>query len=336
MTSSNFTPPTENQILLIRIFHSRKMGYAISWLVFFCLTIFFCTIYIWIKFDKCFNKSNEPPSFVEYVVAPSNPEAEDILENSDNFPINSPVLLLLCAIFIVLYDSSLYTLLMLIPVFFNLFFLKKYIFDKNYKIRPIKNILYVIATLVVAIVFALSMRVFIGMEGKVVYHLQMPWIVNAMIVLGTMWVATGLIYVRDTQSLIERLPDSNDDGEEYVEIEPPKYIELGNHNIDPTKILFLEKENNGNGVSIYLIKIGKPIAIHNTSLIKLLKKLPKKDFIQTHQSFIVAKSKIVAKLGKSCLYLLNLSEKEIPIGKKFLPDVEQFFRDKKNDQTDSE
>jgi cell division protein FtsB len=319
--------------------NKRSFTDPISWMLFYFLTIGFCTLHF---LNMYYLIDNPSCGFLEFVTN------LDCMEGTKKAtPLN--------AFLVILKNSLVYTLFMMVPIYFNLFVLKRYIIDPSGG-TVLSYVPYLIAVLVNALIFALLMNIIYNSFPDFM-KVKFRYVVNLLTIFGTQLVATGLLFRRETLEYIRELEKikrrEQKFKEENVQLkEKLQDIEISGDNnllkvgtkksykiIQLKNILYLQGDGN------------EPLIFTNDEVRKYRgsksmsdykEHLPADQFIQVHRSYIVAKDKVIGRKG-SVLILKGTSE-EIPISKSyeecvdrdeylgFQPDIDKVISILKNEE----
>ncbi|MEM6967157.1 MAG: LytTR family DNA-binding domain-containing protein [Bacteroidota bacterium] len=314
MLSSNYNI---KHLRFIIASNKRSFTDTVTWLVFFFLTLGFCTLH----FLNMYYTEDPDCNFLEFVI------------NNECLPTGkraTPV----TAFVVLLRNSLVYTVFMMIPVYFNLLVLKKYMIDDRQG-TVLSYIPYLFASLVNALLFAWFMH-FIYSQFPGFMNVKFRYLVNVLTIFGTQLVATGLLFRRETLEYIRELEKAKRREqkvkEEIVQLkEKLQDIEISvdsnvlkvgtkkSYKIIQLKdILYLQGDGN------------EPLIFTNDSIRKYRgsksmsdykEHLPAERFIQVHRSYIVAKDKVIGRKGN--VLILRDCDVEIPISKSYEDKVDQ-------------
>ncbi len=318
--------------------NKRSFTDPVTWLVFFFLTVGFCTLH----FLNMYYIADPECGFLEFVIN------NNCLESTKKVtPLN--------AFLRILRNSLVYTLFMMLPVYFNLFVLKKQMIDDS-RGTVLSYMPYLFASLINALVFGGLVHLLYGIFPDFI-NVQFRYLVNVLTIFGTQLVATGLLFRRETLEYIRELEKSKKREqkvkEENVQLkEKLQDIEISGDNnllkvgtkksykiIQLKNILYLQGDGN------------EPLIFTNDEIKKYRgsksmgdykEHLPTDCFIQVHRSYIVAKDKVIGRKGNSLI--LKGVDVEIPISKSyedavdrdevigFQPDIDKVMKVLKNDE----
>jgi len=292
--------------------NKRSFTDPITWLVFFLLTVGFCTLHF---LNIYYLIENPPCGFLEFVVN------NDCVESSKKAtPMN--------AFLMILKNSMVYTLFMMIPVYFNVLVLKKYIID-NTSGTILSYMPYLLAVLMNALLFAVVMH-FIYHQFPSFMKVQFRYLVNVLTIFGTQLVATGLLFRRDMLEYIRELERAKKREQKIKEEnfqlkEKLQDIEISGDNnvlkvgtkksykiIQLKDILYLQGD--GNEPLIFTNDESRKYR-GSKSMSDYKEHLPSDQFIQVHRSYIIAKNKVMGRKGNALL--LKGVDVEIPISKSY-------------------
>ena len=295
--------------------NKRSFTDPVTWLVFFFLTIGFCTLHFLNMFYLIENPSC---GFLEFV---ANGECVDGAKKV------TPMF----AFLMILENSLIYTLFMMVPVYFNLLVLKKTIIDKSGS-TVLSYMPYLLAVLVNALLFAWLMILLYNIPDFM--EVKFRYIVNVLTIFGTQLVASGLLFRRETLEYIRELERSKKRAEKIKEEnlqlkEKLQDIEIsGDSNVlkvgtkKSYKIIQLENilylQGDGNEPLIFTDDTARKYRGSKT-MGDYKEHLPADKFIQVHRSYIVAKDKVIGRKGNT---LILKGGNEIPISKSYEAAVE--------------
>lgn len=223
-----------------------------------------------------------------------------------------------------LQDSLVYTSIMMIPVYFNLLVLKRYLLDSSFGVF-FRFSTYLVSTLLVAILIAYLID-YIDQLFPDFFKNKEKWRINILVIFGVQLIATGLLNLRelyqrnrilDKQNKFLKVIQAKDQALEAFKLSVSQnHIKIGNKTtwkLLPYKdILFIE----GQGNDIHLYKDTDQLEVFKNTTIKDFNNLlPEHLFIQIHKSYIVNKTKVIGRASNK--FFLQGKEIEIPIGRTY-------------------
>lgn len=304
---------------------SQRRGFTdtICWLILFLLIIGFQTVYL------LWHQPNEgTQAFIDYVLH---------IPSENNRLATWPE-----AFVVILRDSLLYTVGLIIVVYFNLLVIKRSTLDRYQWTNAKRYASYITLVVVTSLVFSLFLSQLAIAMGFVRDSFNFP--INILANFSFSLISTGLVHLRTLkekernllkarwknkklQTQLDQVKDALKDAQKALAgvAVSEDHLKIGNrtnYQIIPFhQILFFKGE--GNEPRIIQANGKKPFA--GSTLKDFEDRLPQQHFIRVHRSYIINKNKITGRDGNQLLLADERLEETfvVPISESYLTKIEE-------------